>query len=131
MTKERDLRESHDKLVRDGLPSMLAQRGVRFGVRRARPDEIDELLARKLHEEVDELSAAGPAESHLEELADVYEVLLAIAARRGMTPEMLETVRANKARRRGTFAGGTVLEWTEDPGEVEPERGDGRPAAER
>jgi predicted house-cleaning noncanonical NTP pyrophosphatase (MazG superfamily) len=109
------MRTDHDKLVREGIPRMLTEAGVEFGWRRARPDEIDALLMEKLREEVEELAAAGPPESHLDELADVYEVLTAIAARRGMTAEMLETARANKARRRGGFEAGTVLEWTEDP----------------
>jgi predicted house-cleaning noncanonical NTP pyrophosphatase (MazG superfamily) len=119
------VRTNHDKLIRDGIPTMLARKGVRFCVRRARPDEIDRLLIAKLREEVDELSEAGPPEAHLDELADVYEVLLAVAARRGLTPEMLERARANKARRRGGFTSKTVLEWTEDPAEASPEPDEG------
>lgn len=45
-----------------------------------------------------------------EELADVLEVLHALSARHGLTPEDLERLRAQKAAERGDFAGRVWLE---------------------
>ena len=66
------------KLVRDLIPDLIERSGRTPQVRRLGEAEYVDALHRKLLEEAEELRAADPG-SRLEEAADVYEVLLAIA----------------------------------------------------
>lgn len=69
-------------------------------------DEYPAALHAKLTEEVAEyLDAHDP-----QELADVLEVLHALAALHGLTPEQLEAMRAAKAQARGGFGGRVWME---------------------
>jgi len=58
------------------------------------------MLRTKLHEEIAEYEESGK----LEELADILEILHALASTGGNMPEELEAVRAHKANERGGFA---------------------------
>ena len=60
-------------------------------------------------EEVDEFLAADGATA-VEELADILEVVYALAADLGTTKDHLETTRAVKATERGTFTDRVI--WT-------------------
>lgn len=91
---------SRVKLVRDRIPEIIRSAGEQPMVRVAAPDEYRKLLRAKLVEEVEEfLESDDPAE-----LADVLEVLLALAAELDVDRERLEQMRAAKARERGGFA---------------------------
>ncbi|MCP2015542.1 putative house-cleaning noncanonical NTP pyrophosphatase (MazG superfamily) [Deinococcus sp. HSC-46F16] len=93
------------KLVRDRIPE-------RFPASRYRvldEAEFGAALRAKLTEEVGEYLADGTPE----ELADVLEVLHALAARHGLTPGDLERLRVQKAAERGAFVGRV---WLELPG---------------
>lgn len=91
---------SRAKLVRDRIPEIIRGAGEEPMVRVADPDEYRELLRVKLIEEVEEfLDSDDPAE-----LADVLEVLLAVAAELGVDRHQLEQLRAAKLRERGGFA---------------------------
>ncbi|MCP2338087.1 nucleoside triphosphate pyrophosphohydrolase [Actinomadura rupiterrae] len=94
-----------EKLVRDRIPEIIRGSGRVPDVRTASVDEYAALLRAKLREEVDEYLADGdPAE-----LADVLEVLHALAGWHGMSPDELEDARAAKASERGGFGGRVVL----------------------
>ena len=60
-----------------------------------------------IQEEVDEFQGANA----FEELADILEVVLALAAAQGKTPEDLEVLRAEKREKRGGFDKKLFLEW--------------------
>lgn len=90
----------HNKLVRDRIPEIVASAGKQAVTRVLSEEEYIAELDRKLDEECAEYHA----DRSLEELADVLEVLYAIAAARGHTVEELEQVRAAKAEKRGAFA---------------------------
>lgn len=89
----------YNKLVRDCIPEIIAS-GGKTCVTEILPDEqYLEMLDAKLTEELSEYQ-----ESHsLEELADLLEVLRAVAKARGWTWEDLEQVRQDKAAERGGF----------------------------
>lgn len=95
---------SRGKLVRDGIPDIIRATGGQPVVRVADDDEYRALLRDKLLEEVDEFLASGEPE----ELADVLEVLLALAAEHGLTDGALEDLRRDKHRDRGGFDARTV-----------------------
>lgn len=52
--------------------------------------------------------------AQVEELADILEVIYAIAEAKGVTIEELEAIRAKKAEERGAFKERILLEWVED-----------------
>lgn len=93
------------KLVRDRVPELLKERGVELPIRVADETEYDHRLIEKLAEEVSEFRDS----EDLEELADVLEVILALAERRGVSPGELEAIRARKAAARGTFSKRIVM----------------------
>ena len=70
------------KLVRDRIPEIIAADGRRPEVEVLDDDRYREALLAKLAEEAAELAAADDAEV-LDELADLYEVLRALAEQAG------------------------------------------------
>lgn len=97
-----------NKLVRDRIPEIIEKNGETAVTRTLGAEEYRAALLQKLEEEVAECRENPCAE----ELADIQEVILALAADLGVTPEELEAVRAEKAQKRGGFAKRTFLEST-------------------
>jgi predicted house-cleaning noncanonical NTP pyrophosphatase (MazG superfamily) len=91
------------KLVRDKVPEIIRANGDEPITRVADAAEYRELLRAKLIEEVNEVLAADDKDA-LEELADVLEVVLALAADLGPDAGRLEELRIAKAEERGGFA---------------------------
>jgi predicted house-cleaning noncanonical NTP pyrophosphatase (MazG superfamily) len=96
-----------EKLVRDRVPQIIRAQGDEPIVRIAGPGEYRELLRAKLVEEAHEVVTADDAHVH-EELADVLEVVLAIAADLDLDAGGLEKLRVAKAIERGSFTERTV-----------------------
>jgi predicted house-cleaning noncanonical NTP pyrophosphatase (MazG superfamily) len=91
-----------EKLVRDRVPQIIRAQGDEPIVRFADRGEYRELLCAKLIEEAHEVATADDA--HVpEELADVPEVVLALAADVGLDAGGLERLRSAKAVERGRF----------------------------
>ena len=90
------------KLVRDRIPEIIRAAGAEPITYQADPAEYRRRLRDKLLEEVDEFLTAD-AGSAVEELADILEVVYALAADLGTTKDHLESTRATKATTRGTF----------------------------
>ncbi|MEU6928318.1 nucleoside triphosphate pyrophosphohydrolase [Streptomyces sp. NPDC046374] len=97
------------KLVRDGIPQIIRAKGAVPVTYTAGPEEYRSRLRDKLHEEVNEFLDADHAAAP-EELADVLEVVHALAADLGIGTEQLEKIREAKAGERGGFADRIV--WT-------------------
>lgn len=97
------------KLVRDLIPEIILQRGRQPLIYTADTDEYGHLLRSKLCEEVDEFLEADDS-TMAEELADVLEVIYALADQLGVTPQQLEAMRSEKAAERGGFKNRIV--WT-------------------
>jgi len=100
--------ESYDKLVRDNIPAILDEKGVKYEQRIASLEEYRVELVRKLEEEVKEFLASNVPE----ELADVIEVIEAIK----LLPEyqLVETIRQDKKRERGGFEKRLILKGQKD-----------------
>ncbi|MCO5997238.1 nucleoside triphosphate pyrophosphohydrolase [Actinoallomurus rhizosphaericola] len=94
-----------EKLVRDRVPELIRADGGDPDVRAAGDGEYLMLLRAKLYEEAGEFAVSGD----VEELADVLEVVYALAAARGVTAGELERLRAAKAARNGSFERRHVL----------------------
>lgn len=98
--------ESYDKLVRDNIPEIIQGKGEKAEFHVATPEEYETRLFEKLGEEVREFTEAKSAE----ELADVMEVLRAIADLKGVSLDEVEKIRQEKAERRGSFKKRIVLD---------------------
>ncbi|MBQ9264234.1 MAG: nucleoside triphosphate pyrophosphohydrolase [Clostridia bacterium] len=100
------MKKVYHKLVRDKIPDIIAASGKKAVCHVVDQETALEMLATKLQEE-----AVEYAESReIEELADVLEVIRAIAAERGVALSALERIRAEKEKQRGGFARRIVLE---------------------
>ncbi len=97
------------KLVRDRIPEIIRAGGSEPVTYQADPVEFRRRLRDKLLEEVDEFLEADDATA-VEELADILEVVYALAADLGTTKDALETTRSAKAGERGAFTDRTI--WT-------------------
>lgn len=102
----------HNKLVRDRIPEIIERSGKTPHCRTLSHDEYLTELDRKLNEECAEYQA----DKSLEELADMLEVIYAIAEARGHSVTELEQVRAEKAAKRGGFKDRLYLERVDDQG---------------
>ena len=94
------------KLVRDRIPEIISASGKLPVTRTLDDAEYLAALEQKLAEEYAEYRQDGS----LEELADMLEVMYALASARGWSPSTLELVRAKKAEQRGTFRARIMLE---------------------
>jgi predicted house-cleaning noncanonical NTP pyrophosphatase (MazG superfamily) len=94
-----------EKLVRDRIPEIIRSAGREPVTRIATGAEYPALLRSKLYEEAAEYIASGDPS----ELADILEVVHALAALHDLTPEDLERRRAAKEAERGAFARRFIL----------------------
>jgi predicted house-cleaning noncanonical NTP pyrophosphatase (MazG superfamily) len=94
----------HNKLVRDKIPEIIAANGGQAVTKVLENEEYLQELIKKLGEEYEEFKA----DVSVEELADLQEVILALADTIANRNE-LEKVRAQKASNRGTFKGRIYL----------------------
>lgn len=90
---------SYNKLVRDRIPEIIVSTGKTCSTEILSEVEYIRMLDAKLDEELAEYHK----DQNLEELADLLEVIRAVAIARGYTLEELEQVRAEKAAKRGGF----------------------------
>ncbi|HTP56690.1 MAG TPA: nucleoside triphosphate pyrophosphohydrolase [Candidatus Paceibacterota bacterium] len=96
----------YDKLVRDKVPGRIRAGGETPKTHVASPAEFRAALRSKLREEVDEYLVSGD----IEELADIMEVVYALAALEGCGPEQLEGWRQRKLAYAGGFSERIILE---------------------
>ncbi|MCC6934588.1 MAG: nucleoside triphosphate pyrophosphohydrolase [Candidatus Yanofskybacteria bacterium] len=96
----------YDKLVRDKIPDIIAEKGSTAETHIAEEAEYLEKLRAKLQEEVGEFLESNTAE----ELADILEVVYALGVSLGVTRDELERLRAEKAASRGGFEKRIILE---------------------
>jgi predicted house-cleaning noncanonical NTP pyrophosphatase (MazG superfamily) len=105
---------AYQKIVRDGIPELL-ERLDKHPVTRRLDEPARALgLRAKLDEEIAEFDAASGKEARLGELADVLEVVVALAASEGASEDELDQHRTDKAAARGAFAEGWFLESADD-----------------
>jgi predicted house-cleaning noncanonical NTP pyrophosphatase (MazG superfamily) len=95
------LRLNNGKLVRDKIPQIIRSKGQEPIIHRADVEEYCIRLRDKLREEVEEYLTS---DNDHEELADILEVLYALAEQTGSDQHELERLRAAKAEKRGGFA---------------------------
>ena len=90
----------YHKLVRDKIPQIIEQCGEKPNIRILQEEEYLRLLEAKLDEEVGEYHR----DKNAEELADILEVVFALADSIGCTREALMEVYQKKHDARGGFS---------------------------
>lgn len=93
---------SYGKLVRDRIPEIIAADGRVPRTRVLGASEYQDALLAKLGEETEELRTA-PAAERIGELADLQEVLDAVAHSYGYSRAEIDAAAARKRERRGGF----------------------------
>jgi predicted house-cleaning noncanonical NTP pyrophosphatase (MazG superfamily) len=96
-----------EKLVRDKVPDIMRKQGAVVHDRIMNQEEKIIRLKEKLLEEANEvITEANTIEEFLEEFSDVIEVINALAATIGITPEQIEKKRQEKQAIKGGFEKG-------------------------
>ena len=96
------------KLIRDNIHNYIKDKRRITQLNRNNEDTIATFIDNKLIEETNEVIAAPP-ENKLEELADVYEVLLAMGAHWGHSLSAIQTYADHKRQHLGGFRDRWVL----------------------
>jgi predicted house-cleaning noncanonical NTP pyrophosphatase (MazG superfamily) len=92
---------TYNKLVRDKIPQIIESKGKTFSATVLNDEDYIKYLKEKAYEE-------------LEELADLLEVIRALAKHHGSSTEEVEAVRKEKAEKRGGFEEKVFLIGVED-----------------
>ena len=100
----------HNKLVRDKILEIIKNNGQKSTHKILSDEEYAKELVNKLGEEVDEYKT----DKNTDELADIMEVIYALADLHDCTHEQLEEIRAEKAKKRGGFNDKIFLIKVED-----------------
>jgi predicted house-cleaning noncanonical NTP pyrophosphatase (MazG superfamily) len=106
--------QTYHKLIRDHIPDIIAAEGRQYAI-----EELDDAaylpaLAAKLVEEAQEAEAAlraGDQQEILKELADLAEVLDAVLAHQGISPEAGRACQQERRASRGGFDRRLHLLW--------------------
>ncbi|MCS0653426.1 nucleoside triphosphate pyrophosphohydrolase [Cytobacillus firmus] len=105
---------AYNKLVRDRIPEIIEGTGKRYSSKTLNKSEFIKELRRKSLEELEEYMSAGNNEEALEELADLLEIIHALAETHGASIEKVEELRKQKAEERGGFKEKILLIEVED-----------------
>ncbi len=101
----------YQKLVRDKIPEIIEKDGKQSVCSILSDEEYLDLLDKKLSEELGEYLES----KSMEELADLLEVITAVAKARGSSIEEVEAIRKKKAEKRGGFEKKILLEEVREP----------------
>ena len=99
------MKKVYNKLVRDLIPEIIQKSGNRCVISTLDEQNYANELENKLLEEANEYVTDKTAE----ELADILEVVYALAHLKGISKEQLEEIRAQKSQKRGGFSGRIFL----------------------
>ncbi|PED71312.1 phosphoribosyl-ATP pyrophosphohydrolase [Bacillus pseudomycoides] len=94
---------TYNKLVRDRIPEIIEHNGKTPITRILDEKEYIGEVGKKIGEELTEYLEAEKKEYKVEELADLLELINALAQHEGVTLEDVEKVRKQKAEKRGSF----------------------------
>ncbi len=96
----------YNKLVRDNIPERIQQKGEKVVTHVASDEEYWNKLIEKLGEEIKEFKKS----ENIEELADILEVLQAIANYKGFDKKEVRRVMQKKSKEKGKFDRRIILD---------------------
>lgn len=100
----------YNKLVRDNIPQIMEKNGEIAVTRILNDDEYRKELYKKLLEEANEVITAENSNDTLEEVADVLEILRAIAELENQNIDKIIEIANDKKKKRGGFEKRIFLE---------------------
>lgn len=98
--------EKYNKLVRDRIPEIIKKSGGKCKFHIAKKSEVNELLGKKLLEEVNEFNE-NPC---IEEIADILEVVDVLCKNYRFSLNDIRKIKSEKKKERGSFLNGIVLD---------------------
>jgi predicted house-cleaning noncanonical NTP pyrophosphatase (MazG superfamily) len=101
----------YNKLIRDRIPEIIRAAGKQCETDMMTDEEYIQALRSKLVEEAQEVEQAAPNDL-LTELADLQEVIAALMAVYGISPEQVSTVQCSRRVERGGFEQRLKLLWS-------------------
>lgn len=105
---------TYNKLVRDKIPEIIQGNGEKPVTRILDEVEYKSELEKKLNEEYQEVLGATTSEDRIEELADMLEIIDALAALEGKTLGDVVEVAKQKKLKRGGFEQRIFLERVDE-----------------
>lgn len=93
----------YNKLVRDLIPEIIEKDGKNCSTKILNDEDYEKELKKKMYEELEEYIGAKDDEEALEELADILELMHALAKVHGENIEAVEKIREEKQIKRGGF----------------------------
>jgi predicted house-cleaning noncanonical NTP pyrophosphatase (MazG superfamily) len=102
-----------NKLVRDNIPRQIQAKGQLPITKTLDQSQFIAEVKKKLIEEAQEVYTATSREELIEEIADVLEVVDALASAEGITQTEINSVREQKNLEKGTFKEKIFLESVE------------------
>jgi predicted house-cleaning noncanonical NTP pyrophosphatase (MazG superfamily) len=111
---EKKIMPIYNKLVRDRIPEIIEATGRKYIKRILNNDEYITELKKKSFEELEEYVSANNDEDAIEELADILEIIYALAECHGSSFEKVEEARKEKSKKRGGFKNKVFLIEVED-----------------
>ena len=105
---------TYNKLVRDRIPEIIEGNGEKPVIRILGEDEYKTELETKLNEEYHEVLGTTTSEERIEELADMLEIISALAVLEGRTLDDVVEVAKQKSLKRGGFERRIFLEKVEE-----------------
>ena len=100
----------YNKLVRDNIPNIIRNNGSEPITRILNDEEYKTELEKKLYEEYNEVLSAIESNDRIEELADMLEIISALAKLENKTLNDVIEVANNKSNKRGGFEEKIFLE---------------------
>lgn len=100
----------YNKLVRDNIPDVIVANGEEAFIRVLNDDEYRNELEAKLGEEYQEVLMTTTSDERVEELADMVEVIMALASVEGKSFDDILEVAKVKRKKRGGFEKKIFLE---------------------
>lgn len=101
---------TYNKLVRDKIPQVIEEAGQEATFKELDKKDCIKALRDKCGEELNEYLTAKTDDEAVKELADMIEVIYALAEINGTNREKLEYIRIQKAEKRGGFEKRLFLE---------------------
>jgi len=101
----------YNKAIRDKIPEIIRESGKKCNIQTLSDEKFIIEIEKKLSEEVTEYQN----DKNPEELADILEVIYAIAQLKGISKEELEKIRVKKLQDRGGFEKNLFLIDTSEP----------------
>jgi predicted house-cleaning noncanonical NTP pyrophosphatase (MazG superfamily) len=106
----------YSKLVRDNIPSIIAERGSRCSIKRLPKKAFEKALLKKVGEEASGILAARTRRELILEFADVVDVLEEIKKIKKISAREVTAARRTNFKRKGGFKKRLFLTWSSDDG---------------